>query len=377
MTQDTPASAPPTVPTDTAHAVSPDSGRHWADPGAWPAAPGVHRIPLPLPEDGLKAVNVYALESDDGLTLVDGGWAIPEARDLLDSALRSIGSGFGDVRRFLVTHVHRDHYTLARVLGTELGVDVTLGSGERPALDYLAALHGDEPPADRLEGAEPVLAALLRSAGAHDLADLWAMIERDEKPGEEHFWAMPDTWLEGDVSLSVGGRRLDAVHTPGHTPGHYVFADEAAGLLLAGDHVLPTITPSIGFTVPPDDQPLGHFMASLTRVRALPDLAVLPAHGPVGMSSHARCAELLAHHEDRLARCLAALGPAGSAGLTGHDVAGTLGWTRRETAYSDLDPFSAGLAAMETKAHLELLVARGDAVRTSSGSSDSVRFTLA
>ena len=56
--------------------VSPDSGEHWTEPGAWPAAPGVHRIPLPLPTDGLKAVNVYVLETDDGLTLIDAGWAI-------------------------------------------------------------------------------------------------------------------------------------------------------------------------------------------------------------------------------------------------------------------------------------------------------------
>ncbi|MCM0621503.1 MBL fold metallo-hydrolase [Nocardioides bruguierae] len=354
---------------DTAHSVSPDSDRHWSDPGAWPAAPGVHRIPLPLPEDGLKAVNVYAIEADDGLVLVDGGWAIPQARELLESSLRSIGSGLGDVRRFLVTHVHRDHYTLARVLGSELGVDVVLGRGEQPALEYLEALHGpeEEHPEDRRSGAEPLLAALLRSTGATELADLWAIIEKDEKPGEGHFWHRPDAWLEGDVPLAVGARTLDAVHTPGHTPGHYVFADAEAGLLFAGDHVLPTITPSIGFVVPPDPHPLGDFMASLTRVRALPDLGLLPAHGPVGGSSHARCDELTVHHEDRLALCLAALadGP-----RSAHEVAGTFGWTRHETDYAALDPFSGGLAAMETKAHLELLVARGDAVRLTEPSVD-------
>jgi len=41
-----------------------------------------------------------------------------------------------------------------------------------------------------------------------------------------------------------------------------------------------------------------------------------------------------------------------------------LGWTRHETAYDDLDVFAQGMAAMETKAHLELLVARGVAVRS-------------
>ena len=33
----------------------------WQEPGAHPVAPGIHRIPLPLPQDGLRAVNVYAV----------------------------------------------------------------------------------------------------------------------------------------------------------------------------------------------------------------------------------------------------------------------------------------------------------------------------
>ena len=57
--------------TPTAHAVSPDSGEHWTAEGAWQVAPGLWRIPLPLPMDGLKAINVYVLETDTGLTLVE------------------------------------------------------------------------------------------------------------------------------------------------------------------------------------------------------------------------------------------------------------------------------------------------------------------
>ena len=33
----------------------------WTEPGTFEVAPGVYRIPLPLPNDGLRAVNVYAL----------------------------------------------------------------------------------------------------------------------------------------------------------------------------------------------------------------------------------------------------------------------------------------------------------------------------
>ncbi|TWG95622.1 glyoxylase-like metal-dependent hydrolase (beta-lactamase superfamily II) [Nocardioides sp. J9] len=335
----------------TGHAVSPDSGEHWAKEGAWQVAEGIHRIPLPLPMDALKAVNVYAVEGDDGLTLIDGGWSIPVARELLDRSLRSIGSGFGDIKRFLVTHVHRDHYTLATVLGHEYGADVALGIEEKPALELLHR-------ASQAEIGESPFLDVLRTAGAAEIADLWAAGHDGELP-DARDWAFPDTWLEGDRTFDVGHRLLDAVHTPGHTPGHYVYADRAEGVLFSGDHVLPTITPSIGFTVPASDQPLGHFMASLARVRQLPDLRILPAHGPVAPSSYQRVDELLAHHEERLALCLRSLRERGT--TTALVVARDLGWTRHERAFGELDVFSQGMAAMETKAHLDLLVARGDA----------------
>ncbi len=345
--------------TPTAHAVSPDSGEHWSKEGAWQVAEGIHRIPLPLPMDGLKAVNVYAIETADGLTLIDGGWSIEVARDLLERCLRDIGFGFGDIRRFLVTHIHRDHYTLATVLGHEYGVDVTLGLDEKPGLDLLNG---------KLDVQGNPFLDVLRTAGAHEIAEQWAAGPR-ELP-DPAWWQYPDTWLAGDQQIAVGARTLDAVHTPGHTPGHFVYAEQAAGLLFAGDHVLPTITPSIGFTVPAVANPLGDFMASLTKVRALPDLTILPAHGPVAPSSHARVDELLAHHEDRLAQSLAALA---DGARTGHQVAHRLSWTRHEHAYDELDLFAQGMASMETKAHLELLVAQGRATREET--TDGVLFS--
>src|SRR5262249_17850401 len=96
---------------------------HWADPRLFTVAPGVHPVPLPLPTDGLGAVNVYVLEDHDGLVLIDGGWALAESRAALAAALATLGCGLGDVRHFLVTHVHRDHYTqaveLRRIFGSK------------------------------------------------------------------------------------------------------------------------------------------------------------------------------------------------------------------------------------------------------------------
>jgi len=276
--------------------------------------------------------------------------AVEVARDVLVRSLRQLGAGLADIKRFLVTHVHRDHYSMAAILGTEFGAEVALGADEKRTLDLLSQhdpLHS------------PFIPSLI-SAGAAELAARWDQDHDVVK--DTSVWRHPDVWLQGDHAISLGTRTLEAVHTPGHTAGHFVFAEHSAKLLFAGDHVLPTITPSIGFTMPPAPNPLGSFMASLTKVRALPDLRLLPAHGPVTSSSHRRVDELLVHHEHRLRATLAALE---DRSRTAFDVAHDLGWTRHERAFDDLNQFNQGLAAMETKAHLELLVARGAVTRES------------
>ena len=319
----------------------------WTDTGAFPVAPGVHRIPLPLPNDGLRAVNVYVLETPDGLVLVDGGWAIAEAREVLAKGLASLGFSVPDITRFLVTHVHRDHYTMAVALRRETGADVALGLGEKPTLDLLQ--RGDR---RALEAQIPEL----RRMGATALADgiERAVAKATIDPGD---WESPDTWLEPGLVRLPGGRVLDTVPTPGHTAGHVVFHDLDGGLLFAGDHVLPTITPSIGFEPVLQDLPLAAFLRSLALVRSRPDARLLPAHGAVTESVHARVDELVAHHERRLEEVLAA-GEGSPA-----DVAAVLRWTRHGRTLDELDGFNQMLAVFETAAHLDLLVAQGRLVR--------------
>ena len=69
-----------------------EADRHaWEQPGAHEVSPGVHRIPLPLPGDHLKAVNIYAIADGDRVVLIDGGWALSESEELLDTGLKAIG----------------------------------------------------------------------------------------------------------------------------------------------------------------------------------------------------------------------------------------------------------------------------------------------
>jgi glyoxylase-like metal-dependent hydrolase (beta-lactamase superfamily II) len=308
--------------------------------------PGVHRIPLPLPTDGLRAVNVYALEVDEGLVLVDGGWALPESRALLGRALEELGRDLREVQQVLVTHIHRDHYTQAVTLREEFGTSVRLGIGEIPSMRRLLDDRGSV-----LEER----ARLLRLHGAFDLAAGLVMDGRSSgrpRPRYEE----PDEWL-APGPISVGGLTLEAVSTPGHTQGHMVFHDTVRGVLFAGDHVLPHITPSIGFEPTRPEFPLQDYLGSLRRVLELPDADLLPAHGPAGGSSHARVHELLDHHERRLRDTFDAVLAGAS---TAVEVARVLRWTGRGRALSELDEFDRVLAVLETAAHLDVLVLRGE-----------------
>jgi glyoxylase-like metal-dependent hydrolase (beta-lactamase superfamily II) len=301
-------------------------------------APSIHRIPLPLPNDGLRAVNVYAIQGPDGIGLIDGGWFVPDALDTLRKALAEIGVGIHDITAVLATHFHRDHYTLAIELRRLTGCPVALGTPERANVD--AVMSGGH--------ALDWLLALMRRAGAPAMLT-GPEVERSDPP--QHY-KHPSSWLaDGDRPIA-GGRPLEALSTPGHTTGHFCFADDASRLLFAGDHVLPHITPSIGFETVPGHLPLANYLRSLVRVRERADALLLPAHGPVTPSVHARVDELLAHHEARLQGC----GDAVAAGArTAYQVAERIPWTRHQRPLGQLAPFDQLMAVAETFAHLEVL----------------------
>ena len=320
--------------------------RHaWEQPGAHEEAPGVYRIPLPLPGDHLKAVNVYAIADGDRLVLVDGGWALAESMELLTSSLASVGFELGAIREFLVTHIHRDHYTQAIAVRRAVGSSVSLGEGERVCLEAL-----------RTVSEHPDVQALY-AAGALDLSAKLQEWTKDQGSGPDLTdWEDPDRWLPDGLDIPLSTRTLRVIATPGHTRGHVVYHDAEHDVLFAGDHVLPHITPSIGIELVRKPSPLRDYLGSLELMRALPDARLLPAHGPVIESVHERVDELVLHHEQRLDATAAAIAKGAS---TAFDVANILTWTRREKHLDELDFFNQVMAINETVAHLEVLVERG------------------
>ena len=142
--------------------------------------------------------------------------------------------------------------------------------------------------------------------------------------------------------VRLGGREWIAVTTPGHTHDHLCMWSPEDGVLLSGDHVLPTITPHIAGFMGGD--PLSNYLRNLDKVAALEGITtVLPAHGHPFHDLAGRCEAIKEHHAHRLDQLV--------------DAAAEVGWAAVERWSEELfAPRSRGpMADSETFAHLEHL----------------------
>ena len=322
----------------------------WTTAGTYQVADNIFRIPLALPLPDLSTVNCYAITSGDSLTLVDPGWASSTTERALSESLSDLGFTLRDVEQIIVTHAHWDHYTQALALRKAYGTPVLVGAPERHSIDAF----------EELDGVYPRQAMLLRSCDALELASLIDALELEEYERDVPF-GYPDSWMEDGQYIPVGDRILTVHHTPGHTRGHMVLTDTESGTMITGDHILPRITPSIGFERSPEELPLVSYLESLSHMKSLPDARMLPAHGQVTHSVHSRAEELLEHHRDRLNSVVYQVN---SGRHTASSIAGALTWTRHERTLTELNEIHQMTAILEIAAHLDVLVIQGRLKRT-------------
>lgn len=313
----------------------------WSDPVVEAVTSGVHRLPVPMPDDGLKAVNVYAVETGGTLALIDTGWGTEDAWTALNTMLAACGFAVADIGCVLVTHAHEDHMGLAARIQRESGARVVAGSGERISID---AIRND------WDGYVESRMAFLASIGAGSEAAEQHDRMRRERPD----WDASIDYVDPREG-QIDGLTLRGLATPGHTRGHLCFVEDERKLLFTGDHVLPHITPAVGFQACPSPIALRDYLQSLELVRELEQTLVLPAHGERLAGSAERAAELLAHHNRRLDLTAAAVNGLRSA----HEVAAALPWTRHARSFADLESFHRMLAVWETWQHLEYLADTG------------------
>ncbi|MFD0516914.1 MBL fold metallo-hydrolase [Paractinoplanes durhamensis] len=164
----------------------------------------------------------------------------------------------------------------------------------------------------------------------------------------------PDREINDGDLLPLAGRRVRAVWTPGHTPGHLCLHDAEAGVLLTGDHLLPRISPNVAVLPTSEGDPLGDYLASLSRTAGFGAEEALPAHEYRFRGIDARVRELVEHHEAREAEILRAVESLDEP--TGWAVAACLTWSR---GWDALHGMLRRMALAETLAHLHHLAATG------------------
>ena len=303
---------------------------------------GIRRLTFPLPL-GIDHVHCYLLPGSDGWTLVDTGLGLPNAAERWEPVLAELDA---PVVRIVITHFHPDHAGGGEDAQALTGARVYQGArdyeqcervwghedwSERLA-DYLGTHGLPEPLADELRHEARVFAPFIRFA-------------RD-----------PERLQEGD---EVDGWQV--LELPGHADGHICLLRD--GVLVAGDHLLQKITPTVGLYPESRPDPLGDYLASLRRTVELAPRLALPGHHGVVSDPAGRARELMEHHRQRLDEAAASLG---HEPRSAYEVSLAL-------FGADLDASGRRFALAETLAHLERLVQEGRARRR--GDDSAVSYT--
>lgn len=295
---------------------------------------GISVVTLPLPFRSPPSVNAYLIEGGEGLTLIDCGVDWAEGYAALTGGLAILGLDPTTIRTLIVSHLHPDHVGMAP--------RVVRKWGTRTAMHTRAAKL-----VDRYNDTEGFVRRTRELADRHGVppAAKGAFVDVGERPAWMPLIDVPDHVVEdGDVITVDTGRELEVLHTPGHEPAHICMRDSTTGILFSGDHVLPRITPFVGYDEMFDDV-LGDFFESLQRVEQLRVTTTYPAHGSVIEHGSARAEQILLHHQRRLIGMLDVIDPGG-----------TTSWQVMEKVFRpNLSPSDQRLALRETVAHLEHL----------------------
>jgi glyoxylase-like metal-dependent hydrolase (beta-lactamase superfamily II) len=281
--------------------------------------PGVRRILCNNPSPFTFKGTISYIVGRGKVAIIDPGPDDPVHNAALLDAVRG-----ETVTHIFVTHTHRDHSPGVPAIKKATGATVLAEGPHRPA----RALHvGDGP---RLESSN----------------------DTDFKPDR----ALAD----GEV-VRGDGWTIEAITTPGHTANHMAYAFHEAGIVLSGDHVMAWSTP----VVSPPDGSMGDYMASLQKLAKRSEQVYFPGHGGAVRNAPRFDAAYILHRKAREASILNRL----SKGET--DIPDLVG-----SIYANLDPRLVKAAGMSVLAHLEDLVARGEAA-TNGPPSIAGRYRLA
>ena len=309
-------------------------------------AEGVFWLRLPLPMK-LDHVNVYALDDGEGWTIIDTGFASRKTRAIWSELLAGPLAG-KPVTRVVVTHHHPDHIGLAGWFQTEHGAELvttrtawltarmlTLDEQEVPAAESLSFY--------RQSGMDSALLEKRRTERPFNFSDVVAPLP------------LGYLRIRQDDVIEMGGRSWDVHIGNGHAPEHATFWSRDDNLVIAGDQILPSISPNVGvYPTEPMADPIGEWLEACERLAPLarPEHLVLGGHKLPFTGLPTRMRQLIDNHHGALKR------------LVDHiDVPMSAGECFAPLFKRSIGEGEYGLALVEAVAHLSHLYQTGRATR--------------
>jgi len=253
-------------------------------------ADGVYWVRMPMP-GRLNHINTWLLRDYDGWTIVDTG--IPNQK--IQKHWQTIFDNHLDgkpVTRVIATHLHTDHTGNAGWITSKWDCELWMSRSDFYMCKTMAADGPSDVPEDAIR--------FYRRAGFTE--------ERLDRYRQRfgHFGAsmfrLPAGYrrINDGQYIDIGGREWRAVIGHGHAPEHVCLYCPELKLILAGDQILPKITPNVSVQPSePHANPLRDWINSCQRFRELlpPDLLVLPAHESIYTGIHERLTALIDWHE--------------------------------------------------------------------------------
>ena len=257
-------------------------------------APGVFWLRMPLPFI-LNHINLWLLEDGDGWTIVDCGFSTDEARGCWEQIFAQHLGG-KPVKRVMVTHFHPDHIGLCDWLCEKHQLVPWMTKTE---FLQAHAVHA------RLGGTEAEgLRALMTRHGLDEARMQWIDMRDNLYPRGVPSLPRAHRRIHDNETIAIGTNTWRVMVGHGHAPEHASLYCEKLGVFIAGDMLLPRISTNVSvWPAEPEADPVGDFLASLTRYATLPaDTLVLPSHGLPFHGLHIRVEALHQHHRIRLER---------------------------------------------------------------------------
>jgi glyoxylase-like metal-dependent hydrolase (beta-lactamase superfamily II) len=322
-------------------------------------APNIYQLHIPLPEKRLSILNAYVIKTGEGAMLIDTGWNTNEAYDSLIAQLGQIGLSPADLKYIVVTHFHPDHFGLTERLSQ---VSNAILIQHKIEVDLLTQRRVD---------AEKALSSMAKwlnrngfpETGFEEIKDITLSVYKLNGNAAKLLS------VSGGEKIHLGPFDFEIVWAPGHSPGMICLFEPNLEILFCSDHVLAHTTPNISLFSELAGNPLGDYFQSLQKVSRLKVQTAYPAHGKIITNLPERVEQMINHHEERLEEMLVVCHAQPS---NAYDIASNVSWSMN---WDSMPMFHRRFALLETLAHLEFLLRRGQLIK--SETPDGITYRLA